>query len=383
MERKDASIVISTILFYNTVGTISIALQLLFAGRVSDFLIALLTSVYWLLLLIFSVIWSFLADNLGRRKEILCLTNLSMGVVILAFLLFQDYTSAFIIRALMGIFSGAYLPIALAILLDDTPKEKLGRKSSLFNISRSLGFLFSSYMTTILLLIFDVQSLFIFSSLAVSTTALLISLIKTSRKKEVRRIELKVPGKGFIRNNNAHLLVIALTLRHINIMGIISLIFVYMISKGIPDYLVGFISSFNLLMQIVLMYPFGYLADKVGRKPIFLLGFLFSIIVPLAFYSAENVWEFSISFALIGISFSALISGTSPFLRDIAPPGRESEALSFLNVARGIGSVIGPMLVGYVATYFGYNTMFIVISIISTIGFILSLFVKETLRSRI
>jgi len=151
-----------------------------------------------------------------------------------------------------------------------------------------------------------------------------------------------------------------------------------MLRKGIPDFLLGTISSFNTLVQVILMYPLGALSDKIGRKPLYLTGFTLSAIVPIAFILSSDPLSFSLSFVLIGFSFSSLISGVTPFLKDIAPEGREGEALSFLNISRSIGSIIGPVLAGILVTIGSYEIMFETMTVITVIATILALFTKET-----
>jgi len=128
------------------------------------------------------------------------------------------------------------------------------------------------------------------------------------------------------------------------------------------------------------MYPLGLLSDRIGRKPLIVTGFILSIIVPVSFIFSSNPISFAISFILIGVSFSTLISGAGPFLKDIAPKGKEGEALSFLNITRSLGAIIGPMIVSSLLIYSSYEVMFEVMAIITAIATLLAFMIEEALR---
>ena len=391
MNRNSLIIALTTTLIYIAVGMTALGLQVLFINKVPDFLIAILPAVYWTSALIFSPMWGILADSIGNRRIILIFTVSAAEVILLLHAIFISYIAILILRFIYGFFLSAFLPVSLSLLLIGIPREKTGKQTSIFTSSRSLGFLLSGYTASLILYLFNVIDLFIFGALLIGLAALFLIFIKDSnvaqgsfsnsyRRKTSFKHLLRLPGKTFITRNNGHLLVIALTLRHANTMGISALVYVYMLRKGIPDYLLGTISSFNTLAQILLMYPLGLLSDRIGRKPLIMTGFILSIIVPVSFIFSSNPISFAISFILIGVSFSTLISGAGPFLKDIAPKGKEGEALSFLNITRSLGAIIGPMIVSSLLIYSSYEVMFEVMAIITAIATLLAFMIEEALR---
>ncbi len=384
--KRELVLAYSTVLVFTGVGIIPLALQIIFIDGVSDFQIAIFSTIYWLASFTFSPLWGIISDATRKRKILLSFSLMVASLIALLHAIYINYFQMLALRFLFGVFMSAYLPITLSILLENTSKEEAGKKSSLFNFSRAIGFLFSGYLASLILYLFGTIELFIASLIMIASSLTGIAILKCKGDKLVDiRGELKerfkLPGRGFIKRNRGHLLIIALTLRHTTIMGLFSLLFIYMLRRGIPDFMLGTLSSLNNLTQIVLMYPMGYLSDRIGRKPLYLIGLILSAIVPIMLIYASNYILFSLIFIVIGISFFTLIAGVTPFLKDIAPSGREGEAMSFLNLSRGFGSIVGPIVVGLIVTLTNYETMYLLLSLINLVAFITALFTEETLRN--
>jgi MFS family permease len=60
-----------------------------------------------------------------------------------------------------------------------------------------------------------------------------------------------------------------------------------------------------------------------------------------------------------------MTTGALAFIADVAPPNRESELMGLRSTAKGLGGVVGPVLVGGVATLAGYRTAFALASVLA------------------
>ncbi|MGQ4892466.1 MAG: MFS transporter [Candidatus Njordarchaeia archaeon] len=388
MDKDSIIILVSNTSVTIMTGIVLMALQFMFIDKISDLYIALLPVFFWSVNIIASPFWGSFSDVSHNRKWILEFTLLGAGTIIFLHAIFTAYWNIVILRILSALFVAAFIPLSLAIFTQGKPKEELGRRASLFNLSRSLGFFLSGYVASLTLLFFTTRWLFVVSSILVFLASGLVLFLNEPKRsnsisfKKSLRDSLHIPGRGFIRKNNSHYVIFGLSLRHIGIMGMFSLLFVYLTRLGIENYVSSALSSFNTLAQMLTMYFFGYLADKIGRKKVYVIGFFGSSLVPLLFLLSRGLIEISLSFIFLGVSFSLMISGVTPFIKDIAPEGKEGEALSFLNITRGIGFIAGPIVAGILVEFIGYAAMFLAMSLISFVGAVFSLLGKETLMAK-
>ncbi len=382
LDRNTYIIFIDTVANSIVIGITIMGLQYLFAGKVPDYMISMFTLFYWAINLIATPIWSMASDHTGKRKIFIIISLGFTGLVTMMFAYVSIYIEAVILQILLALFASAYGPIALALLTWGYPKDELGKRSSLFNLSRSTGFLISGYLAALVIYFLGLREIFIVTAL-ITFFGMFVSLFiidrGNSNGKLTARALFKLPGKDFIKNYNAHYVFIATALRHAMIMGLNSIIFLYYVKQNVDIALLSALSSFNTLVQVITMMPLGHLADKIGRKPLYSAGMLLSSLIPIWFIFARDPVSIGLSFAYIGISFSILISGLTPFFKDIAPEGREGESLSFLQTSRAIGSIIGPIVVSLAIYLFDYTIMFVSLSLLSFIGFLISLKGKETL----
>ncbi|KAJ5714784.1 uncharacterized protein N7483_011965 [Penicillium malachiteum] len=108
---------------------------------------------------------------------------------------------------------------------------------------------------------------------------------------------------------------------------------------------VGTIASAFALAQFATNYFWGSLSDRIGRKPVILLGTLLTALCFVAFGFCKTLGQAIAVQALMGI-----VNGNqglvSTCLGEITDRSNQSQAFTYLPVLYGIGGITGPLLGG-------------------------------------
>jgi MFS transporter, DHA1 family, tetracycline resistance protein len=152
--------------------------------------------------------------------------------------------------------------------------------------------------------------------------------------------EKSPPGKGA-------LFTVFLTVM-IDLMGfglMMPLIPVYAKDFGASAGVSGLLVATYSMMQLVCAPILGRLSDRIGRRPILLLGLGGSCVSYAIFAVAPSLAWLFVSRALAG-AFGATISTAQAYVADVTTPETRSRGMGLLGAAFGIGFVIGPALGG-------------------------------------
>ncbi|OJJ43850.1 hypothetical protein ASPZODRAFT_135881 [Penicilliopsis zonata CBS 506.65] len=108
---------------------------------------------------------------------------------------------------------------------------------------------------------------------------------------------------------------------------------------------VGTIASAFACAQFVTNYFWGWLSDRIGRKPVIMLGTVLTAACFVAFGFCRTLWQAILVQALMGV-----VNGNqglvSTCLGEITDRSNQSKAFTYLPVLYGLGGITGPLLGG-------------------------------------
>jgi multidrug resistance protein len=149
------------------------------------------------------------------------------------------------------------------------------------------------------------------------------------------------------------LIIIFLTV-FIDLLGfgiIIPLLPFYAESYGADAFTVGMLGTVYSLMQFVFSPIWGRWSDRIGRRPIILLGLLGSCFSYLALALAGSLALIFAARILGGIA-GANIPTAQAYIADITTPENRARGMGLIGAAFGLGFIFGPAL-GGVLTHLG------------------------------
>lgn len=117
------------------------------------------------------------------------------------------------------------------------------------------------------------------------------------------------------------------------------------VKEGQVGLYVGLIASSFALAQFCTNFGWGLLSDRIGRKPIVLLGTLMTAICFVLFGMCRTMWQAVIVQVLMG-SLNGNQGVISTCLGEITDRSNQSRAFTFLPVIYGLGGITGPLAGG-------------------------------------
>ncbi|MGK0498965.1 MAG: MFS family permease [Oceanicoccus sp.] len=114
------------------------------------------------------------------------------------------------------------------------------------------------------------------------------------------------------------------------------------------------------MVMLLLIAPFGALADKIGRRPIYFLGFLWVGVSLIVFPLAENMTQLVMGRMLFAVGAAAITSMMATILADYPQEGSRGFMVGMSGLSNGLGAVTLVIGMSQLPTFFkemGYSTL--------------------------
>lgn len=129
------------------------------------------------------------------------------------------------------------------------------------------------------------------------------------------------------------------------------------------------------LLATAIITPIGgKLSDRIGRKPIFMIGLIFFTLGSFLCGLAPNMMMLIIFRLIQGIGAGALLPITFTIIADLYTFSERPRIIALINTAWGISGLGGPLLGGYIVQVLNWHWVFFVNVPLGIIVFLLVLF---------
>jgi len=153
----------------------------------------------------------------------------------------------------------------------------------------------------------------------------------------------------------------------------------YIESMGAGGTELGFLVASYAVMRLIFGPIWGGLSDRIGRKPILLIGISGYAITMIWFGLANTLWMLFAARILSGVLSSATAPTTMAFIGDSTPENERGGGMGLLGAAGGIGTIVGPVLGGFLADE-SLSTPFFLAAGLSILSLLLAIvFLPESL----
>lgn len=133
---------------------------------------------------------------------------------------------------------------------------------------------------------------------------------------------------------------------------------------------------YNLIYALA-SYPLGIMADKLGKKNIFLIGLVIFSAVYFGFAFNQNYFLIWFLFAFYGIYAASTEGVSKAWVSDLVPDQFRGSAIGLLTMFSSFAVMFGSLLAGILWDQFGPKVPFVISSIVSLIVAFMLFFLRR------
>lgn len=152
------------------------------------------------------------------------------------------------------------------------------------------------------------------------------------------------------------------------------------VTTVLPSIALDFHSSAATLSLIVMLFAYsqgffgiigGRMSDLFGLRRMLIIGFIICFVTLIGLFLAPNFLVLSLFRLFQGIGTALLISTSTAIAVNITPLYRRGAILGLLTSASYLGTSLGPIIAGAIATYLSWRYLFVFLLIPNVFGCLL------------
>lgn len=345
--------------------------------------VGILISLYGLVNTLLQPFMGAFSDRLNRRKPFIQWGLLMMALGTLGFLFASRFTDLLVLRSIQGVGVGLTVPAAMALMALASRKDTRGGAMGIYTTLRMFGLAMGPLLGGILLDRYGFNITFYTGAAFIIFGMLLVQVwvddvpVKvsqtSSRPFRIIDRDLLTPGilgAGFATFVMAGAFTMMATLEE-------------QFNTRLNMTAFGFSIAFSALMVTRLLFqvPLGRLSDRIGRKPLIILGLILMAPVTILLGEAASLFQLTGLRLVQGLASAGIAAPAFAVAADLATSGGEGRQMSIITMGFGFGIALGPLLAGVLAVY-SFELPFLVGGILSLVGaWVVYRYVPETVNA--
>ena len=356
--------------------------------------------------------WGALSDRIRRAKAFVAFGTFTGMIMVLMFLWAGSPTEMIVLYAIQSILFSMQIPTWQSLLgglmEEENRGTELGRLGVVVNVASLCATLLSGFIAGFPFLISILREAFgdfgpiIFPAIESWRDAYyipfyltaMVGILSSIAALMIREGEREEEGEARFPN----LLKIATQPGDFRRLWIISILFSFSMSIAWPYFMVvqrEWLGNTNLEIAIasvvmtattvIFTMPMGQLSDRIGRKPLILIGRSLLFVVPILYAFASNVYIIYIANALAGVSVASSFNSITAYIYDVAPEEERGSHLAVFNTLAGIVYFCGSLFSGIMgdwislgtSRYFAVFTMLLLSGVMRLFSSSLYIFLRE------
>ncbi|OGF54579.1 MAG: hypothetical protein A2Z21_06780, partial [Candidatus Fraserbacteria bacterium RBG_16_55_9] len=155
----------------------------------------------------------------------------------------------------------------------------------------------------------------------------------------------------------------------------------YAESMGASATHLGLLFASFSLMQFLFSPLWGRYSDRIGRRPVLLIGLLGMAISFVLIGVAQALWTLFAARILGGVLSSSVLPAAMAYVADSTGPEQRGQAMGLMGAAMGLGMIFGPAIGGFLGAFSPAMPFFVAAALTLLVAVFAAFFLPESLRS--
>ncbi len=311
-------------------------------------LIAVLIAIYGLVNAGLQPVVGGLTDRMSRRKPFIQAGLILMGLATLAFLLAAQFSHLLVVRVLQGVGVALTIPASMAVMATATQQATRGGSMGVYTSMRMVGFAIGPVLGGLLFVNYGLEVPIYVAAGFVFLSAVMIQFW-------VHEVPAAVParaeqGLGIfdreVLSGGILWLGLATFLMANSFSMMTTLQNEFNARLGQTALAFGVAFSATTAARLITQIPLGRISDKIGRKPLIVLGLIFLAPATALLGLSQTTAQLTAFRAFQGVASAAVAAPAFALAADLARSGGEGRQMSVITTGFFGGLAVGPLLAG-------------------------------------
>ncbi|MCH7653123.1 MAG: MFS transporter [Chloroflexi bacterium] len=352
-----------------------------FARRLDEFgsgvsALGLMTTAFALSAFVAAPFMGTLADRIGRKP--LVLLSLGSFVAVNIAFLFARSTEAFIaVRVVEGALSAGLMPAAMGIVADIVPEEERAQRVGVVMGAMGSGIILGPVIGGILYDLQGFEAVFMASAaMAFGAFVFALILVPETRTREIRRREKLRMRRESVDTQAQRQSIWASMPRPLHLFGTLlfidfviifeytfiepQMIFYFYNTLDWSTIQFGVIVAVTGIFIVVGQALLGKYSDRIGRKPVIVVGALLFTALPGALAFVTSFPLMMVFAAVAGLGLALIMPALNAFYIDMTAERHRSRVQGLKASSGSLGGVFGPLVLAGVTTFMTPKSIFLV-----------------------
>jgi len=350
-----------------------------------------LTGSFAITRIITTFLGGWLADKIGRKSPI-AVGLLAYSIVMTLYGFSQDVNQLILLRSLQGLASGIVWPVISVMVADISLPEDRSKAMSLYEMMLFLGRVIGPGLGGVLADAFTASVPFFFCGVLAFLSMILIvftvkETFKTKTDVKKHHSEKKyIPKSNLTKSKNGNFLRTITPYPRTFIGLCIAALVVSFSSSLIQPVLsvfaeeelgisvagVGVLFSAMGAVMLITALPTGTLADRTGRKPMFILGKVVDAISAILIIFSGGFWPLLSVMMLRGFGRAASNPSITAMFSGLVPASRRGKGMGIFNGFRNVGLILGSTIGGFLYELASSELPFLACAVVSLVGVVIA-----------